>query len=121
MLAAEFHYTKEYCDRHLDLSEIISHLDYHKKNPPAGAYLKAVFESLTGSKENEDDNPQNVSSYKGSSVFTPELKEKIKDMGMKEKFDYLSTLPLTEEQKASASRSLVGFMDDWGAMGGQMK
>lgn len=117
MLAAEFHYDRFYCDRYMDLDDFIAHINYHSKNPPAGAVLVSLVKAFVGGDE-KTDNEEKVDPR--TSVFTPEVKKKLETMGMDEKFKYLSTLPLTPEQ-ITKGRSLDNFMDDFGAVGGQVK
>lgn len=117
MLAAEFSYNQPYCDLYMDLDAFISHIKYHQKNPPAGAVLIGVIKQMFGKDdENKDEE------YAGNpDIFTTEVKDKLKDMTMDEKFKYLSTLPLTSGQARNKGKSLEHFMDDFNAVGGVSK
>lgn len=115
MLAAEFHYNKQYCDRYMDLDDFIAHIRYHNTNPPAGAVLINVIKSFFGKDEEKE------SEHIPSPVFTPEVKKKLEGMSMDEKFNYLSTLPLTPDQINNKGKSLDDFMSDFGAVGGRVQ
>jgi hypothetical protein len=48
MMAASFGYTKVYVKWELSLLDVYGHIAYHNDNPPAGAVIRAIFESFFG-------------------------------------------------------------------------
>ena len=111
MLAAEFHYDRFYCDRFLDLDDIIVHIEYHRKNPPMGGLALSLLKRFFGDDEENED----VSS------FTEEVVDNLEGMNMEQKFEYLSKLPLTEQQKKCSSRSFEDFKTAFTGAGGEDK
>lgn len=63
MFAAEFGYSEEHVDWSLDMDRVFAHMEYLKKNPPAGTVIKSLAEAYFGGKKG---NKRNKNSQQNS-------------------------------------------------------
>lgn len=62
MLAAEFHYTRDYVSQYMDLPNFLAHMEYRAQHPPAGLMLKSLIEAFGNKGEQVKLNyPENLS------------------------------------------------------------